>query len=79
VRTSEVAARLAEASQKRVAQAITRKLQRTGSATRRELLQACASSMRGDFAPVFDMFFDNEFIILCEGGEGYPARYRLAG
>jgi hypothetical protein len=77
-RDAIVAAQLTEDSQRRVAQAITRKLERVESATRRELLQVCASNIRSDFMPVFDMFIDREFIVQCEEGEGQAFRYRLA-
>jgi hypothetical protein len=77
-REAIIAARLSEHSQQRVAKAITSKLKRAGSATRRELLQACASAIRADFEPVFDLFLDKEFLVCCEGHEGHAQRYRLA-
>lgn len=76
-RDAIVAARLTEETQRRVAQAITRKLERVEVATRRELLQACASSIRDDFMPVFDMFLDRGFLVQCEAPDGQAARYRL--
>lgn len=69
--------RLSEASQQRVALAITRKLQRVDRASRRELRGACASADRGDFDPVFDMLLDKEFIVSCEEVEGHAQQYRL--
>jgi hypothetical protein len=77
-REAIVAARLTEETEKRVAKAITNKLKRAGSATRRELLQSCASQIRSDFMPVFSMFLDKEFIVKCDEGEGQADRYRLA-
>lgn len=79
-RDAIIAARLTEETQQRVAEAILRKLQRVGSATRRELRQNCASSIRNDFEPVFDMYLDKRFIVACgdEEGQGQAVRYRLA-
>ncbi|MFZ1177280.1 MAG: hypothetical protein WAO15_13640 [Mycobacterium sp.] len=78
-RDAIIAARLTEASQKRVGEAIIRKLQRSGSATRRELRQACASAIRPDFDPVFDMFIDKKFIVGCPEGDRQADRYELVG
>lgn len=78
-REAIIAARLSETTQKRVAQAITRKLQRSGSATRHELRQSCASAIRADFEPVFQMFLDKQFIVSSEGNDGKADRYELAG
>ncbi len=50
-RQTVIEARLADDRQKRVAKAVTRKLKRTGHATRRELRIACDMSIRGDFDP----------------------------
>jgi hypothetical protein len=77
-REAIIAARLAEGNQQRVAQAITRKLQRAGQATKRDLRMACDSSIRGDFDPVFDMFMDKEFLVSGEGGDDHAQRFRLA-
>ncbi|MGH3265790.1 MAG: hypothetical protein ACRDNS_27775 [Trebonia sp.] len=78
-RDAIIAARLSEDTQKRVAQAITRKLRRVESATRLELRRACDSSIRNDFDGVFDLFLDKQFLACCGGGDGHAARYRLAG
>ncbi|MDR3660852.1 MAG: hypothetical protein P4L86_10730 [Mycobacterium sp.] len=78
-RDAIISARLSEASEHRVSQAIIRKLQRCGSATRRELRQSCASAIRADFEPVFDMFLDKRFIARAECVDGKADRYELAG
>jgi hypothetical protein len=70
--------KLTEDAQRRVAKAITNKLQRVDSATERELLKACHSSIQGDFHPVFEMFIDKGFLVCC-GGEGRARQYRLDG
>lgn len=77
-RDAIVAARLSDAAQQRVAQAITRRLQRVGCATRRELRQACAADIRGHFEPVFNMFLDKEFIVEDAADSGQVDRFRLA-
>lgn len=76
-REAIIAARLSEDSQQRVAKAITRKLERTGSATRRELRMACTVAIRGDFDTVFDLFTDKGFIV-CRPVDGHADRYALA-
>lgn len=76
-REAIIAARLSDESQQRVAQAITRKLKRTGSATRRDLRVACTVAIRGDFETVFDLFLDKGFLVPSEGG-GHADRYELA-
>lgn len=78
-RDAIIAAQLTETSQKRAGEAIIRKLQRSGSATRRELRQSCASSIRADFEPVLDMLLDKQLIVRCEGDDGKADRYELAG
>ncbi|ADT97885.1 hypothetical protein [Mycolicibacterium gilvum] len=78
-REAIIAARLSEDKQKRVAQAITRKLERADEATRKELRQACTAAIRDDFDTVFAVFIDKQFIVCCETEEGHAARYRLAG
>jgi hypothetical protein len=70
--------RLSEDSQKRVAQAITRKLQRVGEATRYDLRMACDSSIRPDFPTVFDLFRDKGFVEISGGSDGHAERYQLA-
>lgn len=77
-REAIVAARLTETKQRRVAQAITRKLQNVSKATRKELRQACAAAIRDDFDPVFNLFIDKGFLVCCEKEEGRAERYRLA-
>lgn len=77
-RQAIIAARLSEESQQRVARAITGKLKRAGSATRRDLLMACHSSIRGEFQTVFDLFLDKHFIICTEAADGTADRYALA-
>ena len=77
-RDAIIAVRLAEESQKRVAQAITRKLRRVATAKRVDLRRACDVSIRGDFDPVFDLFLDKGFIVCCEGRDGRADEYELA-
>ncbi len=77
-RDAIIATRLSEKTQQRVAQAILRKLDRSGSATRHELRQSCASAIRADFEPVFNMFLDKQFIVRCDGDDGRTHQYRLA-
>lgn len=73
-----VESRLDDKRQKRVADAITRKLERVGRATRRELRQCCTQAIRADFDPVFDLFIDEGFIVECDGsGDGRPVEYKL--
>ena len=77
-RDAIIAVRLAEESQKRVAQAITRKLKRVRRAKRVDLRRACDVSIRGDFDTVFDLFLDKGFIVCCEGRDGHADEYQLA-
>jgi hypothetical protein len=77
-RDAIIAVRLSEESQKRVAQAITRKLRRVGKAKRVDLRRACDVSIRGDFDTVFDLFLDKGFIVCCEGSDGHADEYGLA-
>lgn len=77
-REAIIAVRLAEESQKRVAQAITRKLKRVRRAKRVDLRRACDVSIRGDFDTVFDLFLDKGFIVCCEGRDGHADEYQLA-
>ncbi len=51
--------RLTQERHRRVSEAIVRKLQRVGNATRRELAKAVTSALRDDFEPVFDTLLDN--------------------
>jgi hypothetical protein len=76
-RQAIIADRLSEESQQRVARAITGKLKRVGSSTRRDLLMACHSSIRAEFPTVFDLFLDKGFIVQCDVVEGGAHRYRL--
>jgi hypothetical protein len=76
-RDAIVRERLSDDSQKRVAQAVTRKLKRVGAATRHDLRVACDSSIRRDFPTVFDLFIDKGFVELCEGSDGHAHRYQL--
>lgn len=69
--------RLDDDRQRRVAKAISQKLKRTGTATRRELRMACNHSIRDDFEPVFRLFLDKEFIVCKEAGEGRKTQYAL--
>ncbi len=75
-REAIIAEKLSETNHQRVVNAITRKLKRVGSATRRELQRACDSSISRDFPAVFDSLVDQELLVI-EGGEGNEARYRL--
>lgn len=77
-REAIIATRLSEGNQQRVAQAITRKLQRVAEATKRDLRMACDSSIRGDFDTVFDMFMDKAFIVSCDSSDDRAQRFRLA-
>ncbi|KAA0086699.1 hypothetical protein CIW52_01950 [Mycolicibacterium sp. P9-64] len=78
-RDAIVAARLSEKTQRRVAEAIVRKLERVDSATRHELFQNCASNIRSDFDPVFEMFIDKQFIVISEDSrDGQVEQFRLA-
>jgi hypothetical protein len=70
--------RLTEDAQRRVARAITNKLKRVGRAKRKDLLQACAASIRAEFPSVFDLFVDKGFLVCHEGGEGHADEYELA-
>jgi hypothetical protein len=71
--------RLAEDAQRRVSNAITRKLKLAGTATKYDLRMACHSSIRADFHTVFDFFVDKGFIVCCENGcEGHADQYRVA-
>jgi len=76
-REAIIAERLTEERQQRVAKAISRKLQRVGAASRKDLLQACDSTIRQDFAPVFDLLFDTGFLVCCEETEGRAPKYRM--
>jgi hypothetical protein len=77
-RQAIIEARLTDDRQQRVAKAITNKLKRVGRATRRELLQACDSSIRGDFEPVFDLFVDKGFLVCQKGDDGHADHYQLS-
>jgi hypothetical protein len=69
---------LADDHQRRVRRAIERKLRRVGTAAEYELLDACDSSIRGDFKFVFDLCLSDGFIVCCEeGGDDRALRYRL--
>lgn len=68
--------RLADERQKRVWKAITRKLERVETATRRELQRACDSSIASDFPSVFSMAVDLGQLVTI-GGDGDSAAYRL--
>jgi hypothetical protein len=74
-----VETRLADSRQQRVRDAIERKLERVGTAAEYELKQACDSSIREDFPPVFGHLLDEGLIVCCdEGGGDRAARYRWA-
>ena len=75
-REAIIAEKLSEKNQQRAAKAITRKLQRVGAATRRELQQTCDSSLSRDFPAVFDLLVDQGDLV-AEGGEGNATQYRL--
>lgn len=75
-RAAILADRMAEESQRRVVKAIVRKLNRVGSATRRDLQQACTAAVRADFPTVLDMLLDKDFLV-AEGGDGQPVTYRI--
>jgi len=78
-RAAIIEARLTEDRQKRVAGTITRKLTRVGEATRKELLQACDSSIRADFPTVFDLFCDKGFLVCHKRDDGHADQYSLSG
>ncbi|SKG74568.1 bifunctional DNA primase/polymerase famiily protein [Mycobacteroides abscessus subsp. bolletii] len=65
--------RLTEVRHRRVSEAIIRKLQRAGSATRRDLAKAVTSALRDDFEPVFNILLENGTV--TSEGDG---RYELA-
>ncbi len=68
--------RLTESAQDRVWKAITRKLQRVGKATRRDLQRTCDSKLQRDFAAVFDTAVDQGKLVSA-GGEGRDTLYTL--
>ncbi len=73
-----VTERLADAAQKRVVKGICSKLRRVGQATRSELRANCASAIRGEFDPVFDMLLDQQIIAACQSGsESFTPRYEF--
>lgn len=76
-RQSIVETRLSDDRQERVAKAITRKLERTGHATRRELHMACTQEIRPDFGTVFEFFLDEGFIVREEVGGSRADKYHL--
>jgi hypothetical protein len=76
-RQAIIDARLSEDRQKRVSNAITRKLKRDGRATRRVLRMSCASADRGDFEPVFDFLMSKKIIVCCDGGDGHADEYEF--
>ncbi|BBX25397.1 bifunctional DNA primase/polymerase [Mycolicibacterium alvei] len=67
---------LADERQQRVWKTIDRKLQRVGTATRRQLQRACDSSIASDFAAVFDLAVDLGRL-RAVGGDGDSAKYAL--
>ncbi len=77
-REALISEKLAEATQGRVAKAITRKLERVGKSTRHNLRKACASAIRSDFDPVFELLIENGVVVSCEGGASDASEYELA-
>jgi hypothetical protein len=73
-RQAIVVDRLSEQSQQRVSEAIVRKLQRVGQATRRDLRDSVTTAIRTEFNPVFELLLDSGAVVRCEGGD----RYELA-
>jgi hypothetical protein len=76
-RETIIARRLTEDRHQRVVKAITHKLKRVGTATRRELQRACDSSIARDFPAAFDLLVDQHLLVV-EGGEDDATRWRLA-
>jgi hypothetical protein len=76
-RQTIVEERLTDKRQQRVAKAIRSKLQRVGAAERRDLLQACDSSIRADFSSVFNLLVDQGDLVV-QGDAGARTLYRLA-
>jgi hypothetical protein len=69
--------RMAEHNEKRVAQAITRKLARVRRATRRDLRINLKTGLRGDFDPVFDTMRDDKVIVCCASEPGQADLYEF--
>jgi hypothetical protein len=77
-RQATVEVLLADSHQRRVRNAIERKLKRVNEAAEYELEKACDSSIRDDFKFVFDLCLEEGFIVCCDkGGDGRAARYCL--
>ena len=72
-----VETRLTGDRQTRVASAITRKLKRSGRATRSELRKACDHTIRPEFEVVFDLLLEREVVIPCQEHSGGTAAYVL--
>jgi hypothetical protein len=64
-----------ERNEKRVAQAIIRKLEKVRTATRRELRWACKTNIRGDFDPVVEKLLDEKVIVCRKGGDGHRPKW----
>jgi hypothetical protein len=76
-RQTIIEAHMTDQRHQRVVKAIRSKLQRVGAAERRNLQQACDSSIRADFRAVFDLLLD-QHVLVMEGGNGDRTLYRLA-
>lgn len=63
--------------QARVASAITRKLKRSGRASRSVLRRVCDHSIRHEFDPVFDVLLEKQIIAPCDGDGGEVDQYVL--
>ena len=72
-----VETRLTGDRQTRVALAITRKLKRSGRATRSELRRACDHTIRPEFDPVFDVLLEKQVVIRCADSAGDIEYYVL--
>jgi hypothetical protein len=76
-RDAIIAARLNTDAEQRVASAMTKKLERVGTATRRELRQACAANLRDYFDPVFEMLLDRQLMVAVHDSDSQVGRFRL--
>ena len=74
-REAFVSERLTEARSKRVHKAITSKLGKVKWCTRKDLRNACDSSIRDDFNFVFEMYLDEGFLV--EEVRGSATGYRF--
>ncbi len=70
-RQAIIGERTAEATQRRVSEAIQRKLERVGRATKRQLQKSCTTAIRRDFEPVFDLLLETDVVRPCDDGSQY--------